>query len=112
LKVLPLVPGEADTTSDGYGWDFLFRALGKDWHVEVKTTAGDDEEFEMGVSQIEAASRLAGGKMRLWRILRVSQVLSPSPKFDWLPNPFEAEHRALYRIDRSGARFTYARKGG
>src|SRR5205823_2018796 len=30
LKILPLVPGEADKTSDGYGWDFQFRALAKD----------------------------------------------------------------------------------
>jgi hypothetical protein len=112
LKILPLVPGETDNTSDSHGWDFAFRALGKDWHVEVKATAADAEEFEMGVTEIEAASRLAGNKTKLWRILRIREVLSASPKFDWLPNPFEAEHRAYYRIDRSTARVTYARKRG
>src|SRR5689334_15387547 len=36
LKILRLVPGEADKTSDSHGWDFAFRALSKDWHIEVK----------------------------------------------------------------------------
>ena len=110
LKILPLVPGEADKTSDSHGWDFELRACGKYWHIEVKATAADEAEFEMGGSEIEAASRLAGSKTRLWRILRIREVLSASPKFDWLPNPFEAEYRAFYRIDRSTARVTYARK--
>jgi hypothetical protein len=112
LKVLPPVPGEGDSCSDGYGWDFQFRTLGKEWHIEVKASATDYEEFEMGVSEIEAASRLAGNKTKLWRILRVCDAFSASPKFDWLPNPFEAEHRPLYRIDQSGARVKYARKRG
>ena len=110
LKILPLVPGEADKTSDSHGWDFEFRALAKGWHIEVKATAADDDEFEMGVSEIEAASRLAGNKTRLWRILRIREALSGSPNFDWLPNPFDTEHRAFYRIDRRTARITYARK--
>jgi hypothetical protein len=110
LKVLPPVPGERDATSDSFGWDFLFRVAAKDWHIEVKATSGDDENFEMGVSEIEAASRLAGSAKSIWRILRIRQVLSGSPKFDWLPNPFEPEHRSLFRLDRSSARVTYARK--
>lgn len=66
----------------------------------------------MGITEIQTASRLAGNKTELWRILRVRDVFSASPKFDWLPNPFEAEHRGLYRIDQSGARVKYTRKRG
>lgn len=110
LKVLPLMPGENDGTSDGYGFDFRFRAMSKDWQVEVKATIGDEEEFELGISEIEAASRLADHKTKLWRILRVRQVFSATPQFDWLPNPFDSERRELFRMDRTGTRLHYVRK--
>jgi hypothetical protein len=110
LKVLLPVPGEAASASDSYGWDFFFRANGKDWHIEVKATTGDEEEFEMGISEIEAASRLAGSRTKLWCILRIRQALSASPQFDWLPNPFDEGHRSFFRMDRTGTRVSYARK--
>jgi|SRR5208337_3286505 len=110
LRVLPLLPGEVETASDRYGWDFCFRAVRKDWHVEVKATIGDDESFELGISEIEAASRLAGSKTKLWHILRVRQVLSATPLFEWLPNPFDPDHRGLFQLDGTGARVTYVRE--
>lgn len=108
-KVMPPLPGEVDTTSDGYGYDFCFRAKGKIWHVEVKATVGDDDEFEFGISEIEKASQLADDKKDIWRILRIRKVLSESPEYDWLPNPFDQQHRAFFRIDKSSARVHYAR---
>ena len=40
LKVLPLVEGERDKTSDGHGFNFRFNHNGVRWHVEVKATKG------------------------------------------------------------------------
>ena len=89
LKVRPLVDGESDTTSDGHGFDFRFRYRGNWYYVEVKATGGDGPSFDLGISEIEAASRFAQARGERWRILRVRNALSDQPEFDWLPNPFE-----------------------
>lgn len=109
LKVLPLVPGEADPTSDGYGFDFKFRHRGKLWHVEVKATQGDEPQFDLGISEIEAASRLARVKDGRWRILRVCNALTEHPTFEWLPNPFEEGFRKHFRLRKGGMMVSYAR---
>jgi hypothetical protein len=110
LKVLPLVPGETDQTSDSHGFDFRFRAGAKEWHIEVKATMGDDLEFELSLGEIEAASRLVGNKSKVWCILRIRQAFSSAPEYDWLPNPFETENRPLFRMDKTGTRVSYVRK--
>ena len=73
LKVRPLVEGEKDEISDGHGFDFRFTHQGIRWHVEVKATNGDDTSFDLGISEIEAATRIARrrGNAWRWRILRV-----------------------------------------
>ena len=88
LKVLPLVAGEPNNSGDGHGFDFQFRHRRGRWHVEVKATVGDDPQFDLGISEIKAATRLARERGGRWRILRVRNVLSKTPEFDWLPNPF------------------------
>lgn len=113
LKVLPLVDGERDNTSDGHGFDFRFNHHGINWHVEVKATKGDDSSFELGISEIEAATRVArqSGDAWRWRILRVRNALSVNPEIDWLPNPFEEGFKRHYRLHRGGMVVSYARKG-
>lgn len=110
LKVMPPVPGEPDRTSDSHGYDFCFHSGGKTWHVEVKATQGDEPQFDLGVSEIEAASRFAGDARRPWRILRVRDALSDSPSFEWLPNPFEPDFRKLFRFEKAGMTVIYVRK--
>lgn len=111
LKVLSPVAGEPNATSDGHGFDFRFRDRGKKWwHVEVKATAGDDPQFELGISEVEAATRLARKRGERWRILRVRNALSDRPEFDWLPNPFEDSSRKYFRLHRGGLRVSYTRK--
>ena len=110
LKVLTPVVGEPDTTSDGLGFDFRFRYCGKRWHVEVKATRGDDPQFDLGISEIEAASRLAQVQGELWRILRVRNALSVKPEFDWLPNPFKEDARRYFRLHKGGMIVSYTRK--
>ena len=112
LKVQPLVEGERDEISDGHGFDFRFTHQGIRWHVEVKATKGDDTSFDLGISEIEAATRIARrrGNTWRWRILRVGRALSAEPVIHWLPNPFEEGFQKHYRLHRGGMAVSYARK--
>lgn len=110
LKVLPLVAGEQDTTSDSHGFDFQFRHHGKRWCIEVKATKGDEPRFDLGISEIKAANRLAQEQDERWRILRVRNTLSGQPAFDWLPNPFEIDFTKQFRLHNSGITVSYTRK--
>ena len=110
LQVLPLVPEEPDNTNDSYGFDFRFCHEKKWWHVEVKATAADDVQFDLGISEIETATRLARQQGGRWRILRIRNALSSQPEFDWLPNPFQEGFKELYRLHRGGMRVSYARE--
>ena len=112
LKVLPLVQGERRKASDGYGFDFRFSHQGIRWRIEVKATRGDEPSFDLGISEIQAATDIArrnSDKLR-WRILRVRNALSRHPKFDWLPNPFEDGFRNRFRLHRGGMRVSYVRR--
>ena len=111
LKVLPLVEGERDETSDGHGFDFRFNHNGVRWHVEVKATKGEEPSFNLGISEIEAATRITRrrGNTWRWRILRVRNALSKNPEIDWLPNPFEEEFKKRYRLHQGGMVVSYAR---
>lgn len=110
LKVLPLATGEQDTTSDSHGFDFQFRHHGKRWCIEVKATKGDEPRFDLGISEIKAANRLAQEQDERWRILRVRNTLSNQPAFDWLPNPFERDFTKQFRLHNSGITVSYTRK--
>ena len=109
-SVLQPVEGEPDGVSDGHGFDFRFTHQRKKWHVEVKATAGDDSAFDLGISEIKAANRLARERGGRWRILRVRNALSDRPEFDWLPNPFEDGFRERFRLHRGGMRVSYSRR--
>ena len=109
LKVLPLVEGEPGGTSDGHGFDFRFSHEGIGWRVEVKATTGDEPSFDLGISEIQAATEIArrrSGRLR-WRILRVRKALSRHPEFDWLPNPFEDGFRNRFRLHQGGMLVSY-----
>lgn len=108
--VLPVMPGEPDNTSDSHGFDFQFRDGRRRWHVEVKSTSGDETQFDLGVSEIQAAIRLAHPRRGRWRILRVRNALSDQPEFDWLPNPFQEGFKDRFRLRDGGMRVSYRRK--
>ena len=112
LKVLPLVEGEPDGTSDGHGFDFRFSHEGIGWRVEVKATRRDEPSFDLGLSEIQSATDIArrrSDRLR-WRILRVRNVLSQYPEFDWLPNPFEDGFRNRFRLHQGGMLVSYVRR--
>ena len=106
-KVMPLLPGQKLELNDGLGFDFRFRAGDKHWHVEVKATQEADCHFELGISEVRTASRLANASRRVWRILRVQHVLTEQPTFQWLPNPFEANSRSLFQLHTGGMWVSY-----
>ena len=110
LKVQPPVEGERHDASDNHGFDFRFTHQRTKWHVEVKATAGDDSQFELGVSEIRAANRLAQRRGQRWRILRVLFALSDRPKFEWLPNPFEDDSKDRFQLHGGGVRVSYSRE--
>ena len=110
LKALPLVERELDKTSDGHGFDFQFSHQNRRWHIEVKSTIGDDSQFELGISEIEAATRFARERGGIWKILRIRNVLSVEPAFDWLPNPFEEGFKEYFHLQQGGMRISYMRK--
>ena len=108
-KILPLVEGEPVDVNDSHGFDFEFTHKRRKMHVEVKATSGDDTQFELGVSEIKAATRLA--RRGRWHILRVRRALSDRPEFDLLPNPFEDRNKErYYRFQRGGMWVSYSRK--
>ena len=109
LDVLPLVDGEPDRTSDSHGFDFKFRYRRRNWHIEVKSTVGDESLFKLGISEINAATQFAQRRV-IWRVLRVRNVLSDRPQFEWLPNPFEKESRKLFRLHEAEMTVHYTRK--
>ncbi len=88
-RIVPLLDGEKDVVSDSHGYDFRFTHEGTTWCVEVKATTGNKTSFDLPLSELNAANRIASRKDERWRILRVRQALTAKPECDWLPNPFE-----------------------
>ena len=110
-KVIPLVDGESDEINDGHGFDFRFGHRGIRWYIEVKATKGDNLSFDLGISEIKAATRIArqSSDNHRWRILRVRNALSEEPQIDWLPNPFEKGFEKKFRLHRGGMVVSYSR---
>ena len=101
-KVVPLLDGEEDVTSDSLGYDFRFTHDQITYCVEVKATTGDGTGFELPSSEINAATRIAPRGNERWRILRVLRALTKQPVCYWLPNPFEPGPGEQLRLLRQG----------
>ncbi len=108
-RIVPLLDGEKDETSDSHGYDFRFEHDGKTWCVEVKATTGDGTSFDLPASELNAASRIASRREEVWRILRVRRALSGRPECDWLPNPFEPGAGERLRLRQGGVTVEYER---
>ena len=107
-KVLPLLEGEEDVTSDSLGYDFRFVHDGTTWCIEVKATTEDGTSFCLTAGEMAAARRIAASKDERWRILRVRRAFNEQPEFDWLPNPFEPGAGELLRLGEGGVTVKYA----
>lgn len=94
---------------DNVGYDFRIRVGRNEYFIEVKSTEGDDNLFELGSSEVRSAMELRDRRYAKYLILRVSHALSASPVLETLPNPYDSSSRGLYDLIGSGFRFRYAR---
>jgi hypothetical protein len=99
---------------DTRGCDFAFTAKGRQFRVEVKASAGDDEMFTMGSSEIRLAMDIGTrGKRRreTFVLVHVKNALSRQPTAVVLPNPYDPRHLGTFNIEEAGVRVRYqARK--
>ncbi len=104
-RVYPL-----NTADDKLGCDFAFTFKGRSYRIEVKSTAGDDEAFTLGSSEIRLAMDLGRpGKRRraTFLLVHVRQALSASPRAVILPNPYDPKFAGQFGIEEADARVRY-----
>jgi hypothetical protein len=81
--------------------------------LEVKASLGEDDSFELGISEVRLAMELAQPRRRkrkLFRIVHVLNAFSASPIPVPLPNPYEPGSQNQFRIDDTGVRLRYWRR--
>ena len=98
-----------NSVSDAYGCDFKIKHNKKTYFIEVKATQGDEEVFELGVSEIRRAVEMANRRKEKFIIFHITDALSDSPKFRFLPNPYDKRYSMLYRIFNAGLKIQYQR---
>lgn len=96
-----------DFVSDDYGCDFKIKHNKKTYFIEVKATQGDEEVFELGLSEIRRAVEVANRRKEKFIIFHITDALSDSPKFRFLPNPYDKKYSKLYRIFNAGLKIQY-----
>ncbi|MET4317938.1 hypothetical protein [Bradyrhizobium sp. RT5a] len=99
--------------SDSRGCDFEIVVLDRTFYIEVKSTEGDGDSFKMGSSEIRLALELAKRRRRAketFLIMHISNVLTPTPSFRLLPNPYDERNSSLFTIEDADARIRYRPK--
>lgn len=96
-----------NSVSDDYGCDFKIKHSKKTYFIEVKATQGDEEVFELGLSEIRRAVEVANRRKEKFIIFHITDALSDSPKFRFLPNPYDKKYSKLYRIFNAGLKIQY-----
>lgn len=96
-----------NAVSDDYGCDFKIKHNKKTYFIEVKATQGDEEVFELGLSEIRRAVQVANRRKEKFIIFHITDALSDSPKFRFLPNPYDKKYSKLYRIFNAGLKIQY-----
>lgn len=90
---------------DLLGFDFEVPLRTRTLQFEVKATAGDQCEFEMGQSELRAAGNARKGA---YRIIFIRNVLDSSEReLMVLPNPLEDEYARKFRQSSGGIRFAF-----
>jgi hypothetical protein len=92
---------------DNYGCDFEIHHEGRMYHIEVKATEGEEEAFELGLSQIRRAIEDANKRKSKFLILHITKALSTEPEFEFLPNPYDKPHQRSYDIQNAGLKIRY-----
>lgn len=95
-----------NVVNDGLGYDFRIVDTRRIWHIEVKSSSGDDGGFELGSSEMRFAMEAAKQGKR-FQILHIREALSGTPSAHFLPNPFGAKGHGLFSFDEAGMRVRY-----
>jgi hypothetical protein len=101
-------PGNGGNDSAGFDFDLQLGEI--NYLIEVKSSAGFDEAFELGSSEIGKATEVASRRRTKFVILRVFNALDVKPTFSLLPNPYEPASKGLYLIQEGGLRVRYREK--
>jgi hypothetical protein len=92
--------------NDSLGFDFEVPVGRTSYLFEVKATAGDETQIELGESEVLAARQHA--RTNRYRILYIAFALDPVRRaIHLLPNPFAERGRDLYRLEGSGLRYRF-----
>ena len=95
---------------DSFGCDLVIRHEKKTYYVEVKATSGDEEFFELGLSEIRLAVEKANRRRDKFLIIHVTDALSEMPEFQFLPNPYDKKYQRSYDIRNAGLQIRYNKK--
>ena len=99
-----------NSVADNFGCDFKIKQNKKTYFIEVKATQGDEEIFELGLSEIKRAIEVANRRKEKFIICHITEALSDSPKFQFLPNPYDKKYTKAYRIFNAGLKIRYQKK--
>ncbi len=99
-----------NSVADDYGCDFKIRHNKNIFFIEVKASQGDEEVFELGVSEIKRAVEVANKRKERYIIFHITDALSNNPKFQFLPNPYDRRYSKSYRIFNAGLKIQYQKK--
>lgn len=99
-----------NSVSDDYGCDFRIKHNKKTYFIEVKATQGDEEVFNLGLSEIKRAVEVANRHKEKFIIFHITEALSYSPKFRFLPNPYDKKYSKLYQIFNAGLKIRYQKR--
>ncbi len=101
-------------SDDGKGCDFAFTAEGKQFRIEVKASAGEDETFTLGSSEIRLAMDIATKAKRrreIFVLVHVKNTLSDQPLAVVLPNPYDPKYTGMFSVEEADARVRYRARG-
>ena len=96
-----------NSVSDDHGCDFKIKHNKKTYFIEVKATQGDEEVFKLGISEIRRAVEVANRRKEKFIIFHITDALSDSPKFRFLPNPYDKKYSKMYRIFKAQLKIKY-----
>jgi len=99
-----------NSVSDDYGCDFKFQYGKKIFYIEVKATQGDEEVFDLGLSEIKKAVEVSNRRKGKYIICHITNALSEEPIFQFLPNPYDRKYSKSYRIFNAGLRIQYQKR--
>lgn len=106
-------PDNAPYVDEGKGCDIWFMLDGCTYSIEVKSSEEESTGFTLGTSEIRHAREIARKSRKRQReaffILKLDHVLTRTPGFTLLPNPYDPAHQDRFIILEEGARVSYRR---